>query len=229
MNELRQVDLLRKIAGGFIHKIRNPLGIMSVSTQFCIKYPKKKDKVKNHLENIYRCINNIEKTLEYLDAFCRPLQLGMSRIAANKMLDGLFYLVQDKCKHQEIKLTERYRHVSQELSADRDYLSEALLNIILNAIEAMPGGGVLTLEAGIDNKLENVIIKFTDTGSGILERHKDGIFDPFFTTKEDRIGLGLCIAQRIINAHNGVIEVESAVGKGTTVTVCLPITKAPKE
>lgn len=222
MKELIQAEVLKKVADGIAHKIRNPLGIMSTAVQFCIAYPQKKDKVKNHLENIHKCIKDIEKTLEYINIFCRPIQLDMKPSAVKEFLDGLFNAVQDRCRIQNVKLIEKYRHTGCKSIFDRDFLEEAFLNLIINSLEAMPDGGALSLESYVDSNNKEVIVKFADTGTGIIDRHINEIFEPFFTTKENHIGLGLYIARRIIEAHKGRIEVNANKGKGTIVVIHLP-------
>ncbi|MBN1385257.1 MAG: hypothetical protein JW983_10290 [Elusimicrobia bacterium] len=223
MDKLNKVDVLKEVTDGIAHKIRNPLGIMSTAVQFCIAHPEKKDKVRNHLENIRKCIKDIENTLKYIGNFCRPLQLNLKPLPVKKLLDNLYFAVEDRCRLQEIRLIEKYRNISYRIMFDQDYLEEAFLNFIINSLEAMPDGGSLTLESDIDSNKKEIIVKFIDTGTGILDRHIDEIFAPFFTTKANQLGLGLCIAQRIINVHKGRIEVNSGMGKGTMVSVYLPM------
>lgn len=221
MKEIIQAEVLKKIADGIAHKIRNPLGIMSTAVQFCMAYPEEKDKVKNHLENIHTCIEDIEKTLKHIDNICRPIQLNLKPLPVKELLDRLYFAIGDRCRFQKVKIIEKYRHLNCEIVFDQDFLEEAFLNFIINSLEAMPDGGSLSLESYTDSDKKEVVVKFVDTGTGILGRHIDEIFAPFFTTKENRVGLGLCIAQRIIEAHKGRIEVNSNIGKGTIVTVRL--------
>ncbi|OGS17779.1 MAG: hypothetical protein A3J83_06655 [Elusimicrobia bacterium RIFOXYA2_FULL_40_6] len=228
MDEIKQTDVLKRFTSGVFHKIRNSLGIINTSVQYCLAYPNGKEKVKDHLENVAKYIKNIEKTLECIDAFSRPLQLNLKPLLVKEFLDKLYYMIEDKCRYQEVKLTEKYRHISSQITADSDYLEEALLNFIINSLEAMPNGGMLSMELSVSSNKEDVIIKIVDTGPGILDRHLNEIFDPFFTTNENRVGLGLSIAQRIIDAHKGRIEVNSDLGKGTVVRVYLPLLKPGK-
>ena len=100
-------------------------------------------------------------------------------------------------------------------------LKQAFLNLILNALQAMPQGGVLTVESGLSNGM--VVVRIADTGVGISEENRKRLFSPFFTTKKNGTGLGLAITYRIIENHHGTIDVASEPGKGTTFTVKIPV------
>jgi signal transduction histidine kinase len=102
-------------------------------------------------------------------------------------------------------------------------LKKALLNIILNGIQATPSGGTLSVRAYLNDSQRNILIKTKDSGVGIPKENLSKIFQPYFSTKDKGTGLGLSIAHRIITDHRGKIEVESEVGKGTVFTIKLPI------
>jgi two-component system NtrC family sensor kinase len=112
---------------------------------------------------------------------------------------------------------------------DRQQLEQVFLNLVLNALDAMPDGGVLRIELSQTENHEFVTIKFADTGIGIAKHHLRDIFDPFFTSKKAAkgTGLGLSVSLGIIQRHGGDIRVESEVGKGAVFTVLLPVTKVP--
>jgi signal transduction histidine kinase len=102
-------------------------------------------------------------------------------------------------------------------------MKKALLNIMLNGVQAIPQGGELRINASVDDLKRNVILQITDSGVGISKENLTTIFQPYFSTKEKGTGIGLSIAYRIISDHKGKIEVESEVGKGTTFTITLPV------
>jgi signal transduction histidine kinase len=112
------------------------------------------------------------------------------------------------------------------LRADPHQLEQVFLNILMNALEAMPSGGNLTITSGMKQRETGLFaeVQITDTGIGIPPEHLPRIFDPFFTTKEvgKGTGLGLSVSYGIVKAHGGFIDIESEVGKGTTMTVALP-------
>jgi signal transduction histidine kinase len=106
---------------------------------------------------------------------------------------------------------------------DREQMKQVILNLLLNAVQAMPNGGRLTLRGQVLEDGQWVTLSIQDSGIGIPSEDMNKLFDPFFSTKEGGVGLGLSIAHRIIDQHHGKIEVESAPGKGTLLTVWLPI------
>jgi signal transduction histidine kinase len=106
------------------------------------------------------------------------------------------------------------------LPGDREQLKQAFLNLVLNALQAMPEGGTLTI--GTETTDGQLRIRFTDTGQGIPQENLERIFNPFFTTRQEGTGLGLAITHRIVQGHGGRIEVQSRLGAGTTFTVVLP-------
>jgi len=106
---------------------------------------------------------------------------------------------------------------------DREQMKQVALNLLLNAVQAMPGGGTLTLKGQNSKDGQWITISIQDSGVGIPDEDMNKLFDPFFSTKEGGIGLGLSIAHRIIDQHRGKIEVESDPGKGTLFTIWLPV------
>ena len=115
------------------------------------------------------------------------------------------------------------------LSGDPKQLAQVFLNLLLNAVEAMPQGGTLTISSSVkvnpDSRQDLLQIVIKDTGHGVREKDRPYVFDPFFTTKEGGTGLGLSIVYSIVQKHNGRIEVESELGKGSSFTLSLPIQK----
>jgi signal transduction histidine kinase len=110
-----------------------------------------------------------------------------------------------------------------QLFIDAKRLSQAFLNVLLNAIDAMPGMGSLTISTSVEKEQQKVAVTITDTGEGIPQESIDKIFYPYFTTRSRGTGLGLAIVQQIIAEHNGTIDVKSRVGEGTAITITLPI------
>jgi two-component system NtrC family sensor kinase len=154
----------------------------------------------------------------------------------NEVLDEALSLLANQIMLQEITLEKKYGH-PLPIMADPLQLRQVFLNVILNACEAMPNGGVLTVVTALSTKRKKAVrVEITDTGVGIDDKDLSKIFDPFFTSKEKGTGLGLSVVYGIINSHNGTIQVKSERGEGTTIIIKLPAevttsetSHAPKE
>ncbi len=142
----------------------------------------------------------------------------------NEIVESCLSMVRHQPLFHNIKIIKKLTQSLPLIMADVRQIHQIVINIILNAQEAMPDNGILTISSHAHNGF--VEIEFTDTGCGISEEDMDRLFDPFFTTKEEGTGLGLAVSYGIIEAHHGSIEVKSRLGEGTTVMVKLPIKKA---
>jgi signal transduction histidine kinase len=124
---------------------------------------------------------------------------------------------------ENVQVVQNLRDSLPAISGDPHQLGLVFDNIILNAVQAMSKGGMLTIETGISAGW--ISVSFADTGVGISDENLDRIFEPLFTTKDEGIGLGLALIKMLIEGHGGRIEVESALGAGSVFTVCLPVKK----
>jgi signal transduction histidine kinase len=124
-----------------------------------------------------------------------------------------------------VRLTLKYSRRLPRILLDEKRLEEAFLNFILNALDAMPNGGRLVINANNDFQNNEVAISFLDTGEGITSENLNKLFTPFFSTKENGVGLGLCLAHQVVSYHKGRINIESKVGQGTEVMVRLPFSE----
>ena len=139
-------------------------------------------------------------------------------------------MIEKQCENQSLNLTVKYGEDIPKSHLDRERIKQGLLNIVINAIQAMSEGGTLDIETfcsggqgGLGDS-QSIVVNINDTGPGIPDYARDRIFDPFFTTHSEGTGLGLSITHSIIKEHNGSIKVESTEGKGTKFAVSLPIT-----
>ena len=145
----------------------------------------------------------------------------------SKILGSVINLVKSKAESSNIRIENRIEAPLPEIEADKEQIRQVFLNIMLNAIDAMPEGGIIELAASFNgrDKKQNGLLKveIKDTGQGMGSDLKNKLFEPFITTKEQGTGLGLFIASRIVKLHKGDIRIDSTFGKGTRVTVELPI------
>jgi signal transduction histidine kinase len=152
--------------------------------------------------------------------FARPREAQREPRHLVEIVRHAVTLMQSDVRAKGIQIVRDLPETLPPLRVDRDMLLQALLNVLLNAIEAMESGGVM--EIRLTDAPSWVELAIQDTGRGIAPDHLERLFDPFFTTKPQGTGLGLAIAQRVIHAHDGEIVVDSAPGQGTTVTIRLP-------
>jgi signal transduction histidine kinase len=124
---------------------------------------------------------------------------------------------------QNVRLIKKLSRRLPQIFLDEKFLKEAFLNLILNAVEAMPRGGRLAITAYYDHNAEEIVTTFCDSGCGITEDNLSRIFYPFFTTKKEGTGFGLSLARQVIELHKGKIHIESKPDYGTEVTVRLPV------
>jgi PAS domain S-box-containing protein len=217
---------LATMAAGMAHEIKNPLSSMKVLTQLLHKKfdsPEFRDKF---MEIIPREINRIDRIVESLLSFARATALNFEKVKIEEIIEETLKYFEGQAKESEIKIIRHYADLPA-IEVDRAQIPQVFSNLVLNAIQAMPTGGELTITTlpgkEIENVLQNIKIRISDTGHGISEETVKKLFDPFYTTKYGGTGLGLTITHSIVDGHKGYIDVESKVGKGTAFTVTLPL------
>ncbi len=217
---------LGELAAGVAHEINNPLtGVLTFSSLMLKKvdenHPWKKD-LDNIVQQTTRCRNIVRGLLD----FARQRKPDKKEWDIHTLLDNTLTLVENQARFQNIKIIKNFKTEIPRLLVDGDQIQQVFMNIIINAADAMSGdGGMLTVKTALHNGMAE--ISFVDTGRGMSKEHLSKLFTPFFTTKEigRGTGLGLAISYGIIQSHNGEIDVESEVGKGSTFRIKLPVEK----
>ena len=220
-----RLSTLGNLAAGVAHEIRNPLNAISIAAQrLKNEFVPEKDKEQyaNFTQTILKEIKRLDQTINQFLSLAKAQKLNLVNTEMSSFLSEIINLIEIEAKEKGILMNKELTGIS-ELKIDREEMKKALVNIILNGIQAMSSGGKMNISANLDNSGREYIIKVKDTGPGISEENLSKIFQPYFTTKEKGTGLGLAIAYRIINDHKGKIEVESKAGKGTTFTIRLPV------
>jgi signal transduction histidine kinase len=212
---------LGKLSQGVAHEVRNPVMVIGGFARRLQKQCGNVEPVLKSTEVILRETERLERMVMDIESFCRLPQPVLQPVPASTVLDRLLEDLADKFNSQGIGIKRDFREPLPRLQADAKLLELALSNIISNAIEAMPGGGLL--ELGMDLQADKLLISIRDSGVGIAAEDLANIFDPFFTSKTRGSGLGLTAAHRIISDHSGEITVSSELGKGTEVRIALPI------
>ncbi len=209
------------LAAGVAHEIRNPLSsIRGYAAYFGGKFaPGSEDR--QAAEVMIREVDRLNRVISELIEFARPSDLKRRPVRLADLAAHAERLIRPDAASRGVAVDLSGAANGPQIAADPDRLSQAVLNLCLNAIQAMDAGGRLTLRAGLapDGR---AFLTVADTGPGIPDEHRDRIFDPYFTTKARGTGLGLPIAHKIVEAHGGEIRVASRPGQGTEVTVLLP-------
>jgi len=223
---------LGKLSASVVHEINNPLtGILNfikLMQRMLKKGAPGEDDLKNmqdYLELVYGETSRVSKTVSNLLAFSRKTKPEFTLVDINALVGETLALTEYQMRLQGINVKHQLASNLRPVSADPGQLKQAVLNLILNAQDAMAQGGTLTLETKNYHNRE-VTIKVSDTGVGIPKESFSHIFEPFYTTKKaGGVGLGLSVVYGIIRDHGGLIKVDSVVGKGTTFTIRLPAYK----
>lgn len=211
---------LGRLAAGVAHEIRNPLGAIRGLVQYFQATWKEAPEQHMYLDVIVREVDRLNRVVSDLLEFARPRQPQHAPHDLVEVMRHAVILVEADVRAKGIHVVQNLQETLPPLPVDRDLLLQALLNLLLNAIEAMEPGGALTVS--LSDSPSGVELAIRDTGCGISPEHLERLFDPFFTTKRRGTGLGLAIAHSVIQAHDGELVVDSTPGQGTTVTVRLP-------
>jgi two-component system sensor histidine kinase HydH len=217
LSQAERLSALGEMAAGISHEIRNPLGIIRSSAELLKKKVTKIDPSNTMPDIIVEESNRLNSIITDFINFAKPgsPKLNLCRIEDVIEKNVTFLTMQMKQKGYTIK--KNYQNYLPEIQADADMLYQSFLNIFLNAMQAMPNGGMIEVAIRSNNKV--VTINFDDQGQGIAKEILEKIWDPFFTTKEMGTGLGLGMVKNIIESHGGNIQIANRTQGGTRVTV----------
>ena len=230
MVQSEKMAAIGELASGVAHEINNPLdGLLNCILRIK-RDPQNERQTKEYLDLMEEALRRIESTVGQLLNFSRQRDLELTSVSLNEVVKEVVSLIVYSADEKGIQIEKDFQEDLDLIRGDKHLLEQVVLNLALNAIAAMPDGGVLTFKTG---KIEfdallgkaTVFVQVTDTGIGIPKSVQDRIFDPFYTTKitEKGTGLGLSVSNRIIGQHEGVIEFDSRIERGSVFTVKLPI------
>lgn len=224
--ETKRLEAITLLAAGVAHEIGNPLNSLNIHLQIMERELRdvKEKEIRDSLQELVEVSSNEIKRLDQIiHSFLRALRPTQPQREPVEVTS----LLEDTLKGMEREISDRGVWVEREfpeklptLQLDKGQMHQAFYNLIRNALQAMTGGGILTLGVRVSDTA--VAVSFSDTGSGIQAEDLGAIFQPYHTTKEEGTGLGLMIVQRIMQDHGGQIEIETRPDQGTTVTLLLP-------
>jgi signal transduction histidine kinase len=228
-----RLSALGTLAATLAHEIRNPLEAMSLNLELLernLNLPQDQatasDKRQKYLGVLGTEISRLSGILDNFLSFARPSQDPTGRICINSILRQVIDLIENQARSRRVEIDFSALGDDVDVLGSEDQLKQVFLNLIINGLQAMPNGGRLSIHkeslAAQNSEPPMIVVRIHDTGEGIPSDKLEHLFDPFFTMKPQGSGLGLTIAQRVIQRHRGRIRVESAQGKGSTFTVELP-------
>jgi two-component system nitrogen regulation sensor histidine kinase GlnL len=239
-NEVRRGETLAaagRMAVGVAHEIRNPLGAIRGAVQLLARELGPEPRLAEYTDVLLKEVDRVNRIIESLLDLGRPVQVRRVPLNLHQLLERVILLGEEAARAASVSLVRRYDPSLPPILGDEDRLLQVFHNLVRNALDAMKRGGRVTLSTRVSlNPLYGkmdvgggqrtmVEVAVSDEGNGIPAEARARIFDPFFTTKERGLGLGLAICHRILEEHRGAISVESAEGRGTTVTCFLPIAR----
>lgn len=223
-DELQKSEKLKAIstlAAGMAHEIKNPLTSIKTFTEYLPEKGNDPDFRKKFQRIVGNEVERINTIVKQLLEFSKPSELKLEQTDILALLESTLELLNNDLLNANVSINKSYTSPLPKISIDPSQIKQVFLNLILNALDAMPNGGAIRIE--VHNTLEEIIIKITDSGKGIKEEDLKHIFDPFFSKKDGGTGLGLSVVHGIIKKHGGKISAVSFIGKGTTFTISFPI------
>jgi len=218
------LSALGNLAATVAHEVRNPLNAISMGLQRLkaeFRPTQDENQYSRFIEIMRGEVQRLNSIVEQFLSLARPLVLKFETISMDDLLQELVLFAEGDAESSKVKINLQTSPNLPSVRADRNYLKQLLLNLILNGIQAMPDGGQLTVQAGTSRK--NLTLTIRDEGVGIDPEVISRIYEPYFTTKTNGSGLGLPIARRIVEAHGGELSVTSEAGRGSSFHVTLPI------
>jgi signal transduction histidine kinase len=218
--------LAESIAAGIAHEVRNPLNALQINLGILEQelseiVPDRSGHVFEVLAKIARELRSLDNFVTEFLRFARPPRLNLESVAVRSLLADLTTFIGPECSGKGVSLSLAVEGGPETLVADGFQLKHAVLNLVLNALQATPAGGTIVI--GVGGDAERLTIEVRDSGEGMAGEVLPRVFDAFFTTREGGTGLGLPITRRIVEAHGGTVAVRSREGHGSVATISLPV------
>jgi len=227
-HSLRRLDRLASagtLSAGMAHEIRNALVAVKTFVDLLLEKNKEEELAEIVSQEMVRMVSMVSQILK----FAVPAHPVFTAISVHKILDRTLLLAQHRVENRQVTFERKFEAQTDVLNGDAHQLEQAFVNLLLNGVEAINVSGTLAVSTelmpGEEGQLPKrwMRIRVSDSGGGITPENMSRLFEPFFTTKQNGTGLGLAVTRRIIEEHNGTIQVDSQAGKGTTFTVMLPM------
>lgn len=220
--------LLSRLLARFAHEVRNPLSSLDIHVQLLEEdlqeaAPQICEKTASRFEIIHGELHRLENIVKHFLSLAGPSSLDLHPVDVAKVIGHVCELLRPEAASRSIEMVMMLPNSLPPVAADSAQLTQALVNLVINAIQAVERNGCVVVSAGRDEQGGVLTITVQDTGPGIPADKQSAIFEPFFTTRAEGSGLGLWIVQQIITAHGGVVDASQAAGGGAVFAVHLPI------
>jgi signal transduction histidine kinase len=224
--KVSELEELSRLTGGLAHEMKNPLSIIKVNLKLIsedLAASKDQNTIRaaRKIAVVQKETDRLEQILEDFLRYIRKTELHPASVDINKLLNDMIDFYSPQAVSRSITIRQAMHSEPLNCFADTNSIKQVLLNLFINAQQAMAGGGELIIRTQKINN--NAVITVTDTGKGIESENLEKIFDAYYSTKAGGSGLGLPTSKKIIEAHKGSIKVDSIVGKGTSFTISLPL------
>jgi signal transduction histidine kinase len=217
--QLLQADKMASLgtlAAGIAHEIRNPMATINLNTQILLRDLKLDQEHQVYMLDIQKEVKKIERIISEILEFSKPKPAHLVETSINDVVQSVHEFIRVQLRKHGVQVHVELQDSLPPVLIDPAQVSQVLINLVINAMQAMPEGGDLTITTRRDPKKKRLDLRVIDTGVGIPPENIDKIFDPFFTNKPEGTGLGLAIARQLLEKNQATIQVESKVGKGTT-------------
>ncbi len=232
IERIDRLTTLGEVSAGIAHEIRNPLAGIKASAQVLEESFSPGDHRSQLVSRIVKEIDRSNELLKKFFNFAKPGKPKQDFVSLETLIEGIFLLLSSKMRKKEIICEKNIESDIADVYVDENQIEQVLINLFLNALDAMEGGGVITIhlrmvknrdDVLLDNASQAVLLIIEDTGCGIESENLEKIFNPFFTTKSSGVGLGLSISSRLVEENGGQIFVESEPNEGTRFKIYFPV------
>jgi|HubBroStandDraft_6_1064221.scaffolds.fasta_scaffold06461_3 signal transduction histidine kinase len=218
----RRLAAIGRLTSGVAHEVKNPINAIVVHLELLREKMREVDPdTERHLDIIGREIHRLDRVVQMLVDFNRPLELRLSDFDLRKVVEDVALLASPEAARLGVKLETKLSATPLPVRADADLIKQALLNVVLNGVQAMANGGVLDIAARQQDAAASIEVR--DEGEGIPPEVRDKVFNLYFTTKRSGSGIGLAMSYRVLQLHNGAIDFVTEIGRGTTFRLILPL------
>ncbi len=228
LKKTEQLSMIGQLSSGIAHEIRNPLNFLSLSVghikeRILDENINDKDELIKLLDDVTKEIYRVNELIHNFLFLGKPITLNKEHVSPDVLLGEVLFILKDKVR-KGINILPACKENDNPIYCDREYMRLCLINLILNAIQAIEDKGTVRVECGREDSY--TYISVIDDGGGIGPEELDKIFEPYYSTKKLGIGLGLTVTKRFVEEHGGVISIKSRIGEGTTITVKVPYHEA---